>query len=396
MARAIVLLMDSFGLGASLDAEKFGDQGADTFGHIYEASANSLALPNLFRLGLFHAHLASTGKRLGQINYEIQPKAAFGYAVEQSHGKDTPSGHWEIAGVPVMFDWGYFSKPENCFPEALLNDFIAEAKLPGILGNCHASGTEIIERLGEQHIQTGKPIVYTSADSVFQIAAHEAHFGLERLYEISLIARKLVDAYQIGRVIARPFIGEVGHFVRTANRKDYSTPPPAPTLLELFKQSGGEVVALGKVGDIYAHQGISREIKAPDNMALFDETLKVLQEQGTNQLIFTNFVDFDSSYGHRRNVSGYAQALAAFDARLPELEALLKKDDLAIITADHGCDPTFPGSDHTREHIPVLAFGPHIQPGFIGRRDSFADIGQTIAKFLGITPLQHGVEFKTF
>lgn len=404
MPRAVVLLLDSFGIGASLDAKKFGDEGADTFGHIHEAcyqtskhldaiQKNSLSIPVLTSLGLYHAHLASTGKRLAQVNYEIEPKALFGYAVEQSNGKDTPSGHWEIAGVPVRFDWGYFPNQTPSFPISLIDDFINQAHLSGILGNCHASGTTIIETLGEEHIRTGKPIVYTSADSVFQIAAHEHYFGLERLYQICKIARSLVDRYNVGRVIARPFIGEPGAFKRTPNRKDYSTPPPAPTLLDHMLKQHIEVIGIGKTGDIFAHQGFSREIKAPDNMALFDATLNVLRENHPNQFIFTNFVDFDSQFGHRRDIVGYANALEEFDKRLPEIINILRDDDIIIMTSDHGCDPSFPGSDHTREHIPVLVYGPKIVPQFIGRRDSFADIGQSIARWFNMNLLDEGCSF---
>lgn len=404
MSRAFVLLLDSFGIGASLDAKRFGDIGADTFGHIAErcASGNAdvagirqgrLHIPNLTRLGLAYAALASTGKRLDGIDYDIEPQGCYGYAVEQSLGKDTPSGHWELAGVPVEFEWGYFPPEYPSFPEKLIQAFCIQGKLPGVLGNCHASGTEIIARLGEQHIKTGKPILYTSADSVFQIAAHEEYFGLQRLYELCDIARKLVDEYNIGRVIARPFIGEVGNFIRTANRKDLSTAPPAPTLLEQLCDQGGTVYAVGKTGDIYAHKGVSEVIKGDGNMALFDATVMLQITAPEKSLVFTNFVDFDSKFGHRRDVAGYAKALEELDARLDNFMQQMRPDDLAIITADHGCDPTWPGSDHTREHIPVLAFGPKIKTEFIGRRDSFADVGQSIASHLKIKPLQFGNSF---
>lgn len=262
-----------------------------------------------------------------------------------------------------------------------------------MLGLKHASGTEIIDELGQEHINTGKPILYTSGDSVFQIAAHEKHFGLEKLYQLSEIARKLVDKYQIGRVIARPFIGEVGHFERTANRRDYATPPPNPTLLDHLKAADHEVIAIGKVADIYAHQGITQTIKAKDNMDIFDKTLDAMKNAPDGSLVFANFVDFDSLFGHRRDVQGYAQALEAFDKRLPELDKILKEGDMVVITADHGCDPTREGSDHTREHIPLLAYGPGISTAFTGRRDTFADIGQGIAKHLGIDPLKFGLPF---
>jgi len=276
----------------------------------------------------------------------------------------------------------------------LIDRLIAEGNLPGVLGNCHASGTAIIDELGEEHIASGAPIIYTSADSVFQIAAHETHFGLEHLYAVCQVARELVDAWNIGRVIARPFAGDApGEFIRTADRRDYTTPPPSPTLLDQLKDCGGEVITVGKVFDIFAGQGVSRSVKASGNMALFDATLDALHEAGDRSLIFTNFVDFDMLYGHRRDVAGYAGAMEALDKRLPELLDMLVPGDLVIATADHGCDPTAPGHDHTREHVPVLAFGPDVAPVTLGRRGSFADMGQTLAEHLGLTPLDSGKSF---
>jgi phosphopentomutase len=402
--RVCILLMDSFGIGASLDAACYGDAGANTFVHIHETCARGegdkaglrqgpLTLPNLAKIGLYHAALASWGRRFVELSTFADPVGYYGYAVEQSLGKDTPSGHWEIAGVPVTFEWGYFPDQPLCFPKKLIDAFIEHTGVPGVLGEKHASGTTILDELGEEHIRSGKPIVYTSADSVFQIAAHEETFGLDRLYEICEIARELVDEYQIGRVIARPFVGQPGSFKRTGNRKDYATLPPAKTLLDYLKDAGREVIAIGKIADIYAHQGITQTVKADGNMALFDATLAAMKTAPEGSLVFTNFVDFDSSYGHRRDVIGYAQALEAFDARLPELDAVLKPDDLVVIAADHGCDPTFPGTDHTREHIPVLVYGSGLSGRFIGRRDTFADIGQSIAQHLGLDNLSHGLSF---
>lgn len=402
--RVCILLMDSLGIGASLDAHRYGDEGANTFAHIALACKHGsadkvgvrqgpLEIPYLASVGLYHAALAASGTKVVDLGSLPEPRGYYGYAVEQSLGKDTPSGHWELAGVPVMFDWGYFPNTVPCFPKELIERFIDLAQLPGVLGNKHASGTTIIEELGEEHLRTGKPIVYTSADSVFQIAAHEQHFGLERLYEISIIARQLVDEYHIGRVIARPFVGSLGAFQRTGNRRDYATLPPAPTLLDDLKEAGREVIAIGKVSDIYAHQGPTQSIKADGNMALFDATLAAMSTAPEGSLIFCNFVDFDSSFGHRRDLIGYAKALEDFDRRLPELEAVLGPNDRVVIAADHGCDPTFPGSDHTREHIPVLFYGPGLGSQFIGRRDSFADIGQSIAEHLAIKPLSHGISF---
>ena len=310
-----------------------------------------------------------------------------------SKGKDTPSGHWEMAGVPVFFDWGYFPRTIPCFPNDLTNALIEQGKLPGILGNCHASGTEIIAELGDEHMKSGKPIVYTSADSVFQIAAHEETFGLDRLYALCDIARELVDPLEIGRVIARPFVGENGNFTRTANRKDLAVPPPEPTLLDKLTETGRQVISIGKIGDIFAHQGTGEIVKAAGNMALMDATIDAMARAKDGSLIFTNLVDFDQSFGHRRDIAGYARALEEFDARLPELHTALKEGDIAILTADHGCDPTWPGTDHTREAVPIIAFGKGIQGRSIGERDSFSDIGQSIAQHLGLPPLAHGKSF---
>ncbi|MCE8021805.1 phosphopentomutase [Halomonas sp. MCCC 1A11036] len=404
MTRAIVLVLDSFGIGGAPDAVDFGDAGADTLGHIAAACARGqcdnairqgpLALPNLGRLGLFHAHRESTGAWTEGVEVPAEVIGAYGHAREISSGKDTPSGHWEIAGVPVRFDWGYFFDLEDSFPPELLQALEREAGLPGVLGNCHASGTEIIARLGEEHMASGKPIVYTSGDSVFQIAAHEETFGLERLYALCETARRLLEPYNIGRVIARPFVGaSAADFTRTANRRDYSVEPPAPTVLQKLESDGGEVIAIGKIADIYAHCGVTRTIKASGHDALMDATLAALEETGERSLVMTNFVDFDTLYGHRRDVTGYAAALEAFDARLSELLAKLRDDDLLVITADHGCDPTWHGSDHTRERVPVLALGAGLASGSLGARDTFADIGQSLASHLGLSPMDDGTSF---
>lgn len=398
MGRAIIAVLDSFGIGATADADRFGDEGADTFGHVAAARAASadgpLQLPSLAKLGLFHAGRDSTGDFAAGADEDVEVIGAYGFAEELSSGKDTPSGHWEIAGVPVLFDWGYFTGKENTFPRELLDELIERANLPGVLGNCHSSGTTIIAELGDEHVRTGKPIVYTSADSVFQIACHEEAFGLERLYELCDIARELVDKYNIGRVIARPFVGEdAASYVRTGNRRDLTTPPHADTLLDKLVADGGEVISVGKIADIYAHQGISRKIKATGNAALFDATLDALRDAGDRTIVFTNFVDFDMLYGHRRDVPGYATALEYFDARLPELLAMMQPDDVLVICADHGCDPTWEGSDHTREHIPVLVYGEQVKPGPLGKRESFADIGQSLASFFGLEPMDYGTSF---
>ena len=397
MARAIILVLDSFGIGATADADRFGDVGSDTFGNIARVRAESgrpLALPNLAKLGLFHAGAESTGKFAAGGNADVEVVGAYGHAAELSSGKDTPSGHWEIAGLPVLFDWGYFTDKTDTFPSELLDELIARADLPGVLGNCHASGTTIIAELGDEHVRTGKPIVYTSADSVFQIACHEEAFGLDRLYALCDIARELVDDYNIGRIIARPFVGDgPDTYARTGNRRDLTTPPHAPTVLDKLVEKGGDVISIGKIADIYAHQGITKKVKASGNEALFDATLDVVRTAGDNSIIFTNFVDFDMLYGHRRDVEGYAAALEYFDQRLPEILELMQDDDLLVLCADHGCDPTWHGSDHTREHIPVLAYGKMVEAGSLGRRDTFADIGQSLATHFGLAPMDYGTSF---
>jgi len=402
MKRAIILILDSLGIGAAADAPQFGDAGSNTLGHIaMEAEAGRadkgrsgpLQLPNLSKMGLGHACQLSSGYFPAGMD-RAAPLAAYGYARELSSGKDTPSGHWEIAGVPVLFDWGYFLDKENSFPQPLLDEIVATAGLPGYLGNCHASGTEILDRLGEEHMRSGKPIFYTSADSVFQIASHEETFGLERLYQLCQIARAALEPYNIGRVIARPFLGEgKGGFVRTGNRKDLALPPPAATVLQKLADAGGQVVSIGKIADIYAHVGITAKHKATGFDQIWDATLAAMRDTPERSIIMANFVDFDSSYGHRRDVAGYARALEEFDRRLPEVMAALQPDDILILSADHGCDPTWPGSDHTREHIPVLCYGHAVRPGSIGERATFADIGQSMASHLGLSAMDYGTSF---
>jgi phosphopentomutase len=399
--RAIILVLDSFGIGAAPDAAAFGDAGADTLGHIAEACAagradrpgrraGRLHVPNLVRWGLGKAAALSRGSVPEGLEGEAIT-GAYGCAAETSRGKDTPSGHWEIAGCPVAFDWGYFPRTQPCFPPELIARLVREFDLPGILGDKHASGTEIIAELGEEHIRSGKPICYTSADSVFQIAAHETHFGLDRLYRLCVRAKELLEPLNIGRVIARPFVGEdAAGFRRTAHRRDYTTPPPAETLLDRLTAAGGAVWSVGKIADIFAHRGITHRLKGENNAALFDATLAALDQAGDRALVFANFVDFDMLHGHRRDIPGYAAALEEFDRRLPELEAVLRPGDLVLATADHGCDPTWRGTDHTREFVPVLFCGPEVKAGSLGRRASFADMGQTLARHLGLAPLAHG------
>ncbi len=401
MSRALLLVLDSFGCGAAPDAAAFGDAGADTLGHIAEACAAGLCDIAGLRSGLLHMpYLDSLG--LGSIAQASSgvlpqgfslgaPKGAWGYAIERSQGKDTPSGHWEIAGAPADFAWGYFPDTDPAIPETLVAALVREGKLPGVIGNVHASGTAIIEQYGAEHLRTGKPIIYTSVDSVLQIAAHEETFGRERLYELCLIARKLCDALHIGRIIARPFTGDSpATFKRTPYRRDFSMPPAQGSILDRAAEAGRAIVSIGKIGDIFAHRNTGLEIKGRDDLDLFDKTVAALGSLPDGGLIFANYVDLDTDFGHRRNVAGYAAGLERFDARMPALLAALQPGDLCILTADHGNDPTWPGTDHTREHVPVLAFGPGIAPVALGARQTFADMGASLAHHLGLPQTQSG------
>lgn len=397
MAKAIILVMDSFGVGSAPDAEKFGDAGANTFANIARAFARAkdrqLQLPTLAKLGLVKAGFAASSE-LAAVADTSPLIGAYGYARELSSGKDTPSGHWEIAGVPVLFDWGYFTAKTQSFPPSLLDELIRRTGVPGILGNCHASGTDILVRLGDEHCQSGMPICYTSADSVFQVAAHETHFGLERLYAFCEVARELLDEYNIGRVIARPFLGDAAaNYARTGNRRDYSVLPPAPTLLDKLTQAGGTVVSIGKIADIYAHQGISKAVKANGIPQLMEKTLAEYKAAADQTLIFTNLVDFDQNFGHRRDAVGYGEALELFDGILADMLPQLSEDTLLLLTADHGCDPTWIGTEHTREYVPVLMYKPNINAVALGERESFADMGQTLADYFGLAPLAAGTSF---
>jgi len=404
MPRVILCVLDSVGIGGAPDAADFGDQGANTVLHIAQQCAGGggdrqglrhgpLKVPNLDKLGLGAAVELSAG--VVPPGMDNDPQAGvWGVGREISIGKDTPSGHWEIAGLPVPFAWGYFPETEPSFPEDLIKKVVAEAGLPGILGNKHASGTAIIEELGEEHVKTGKPICYTSVDSVFQIAAHESHFGLERLYELCKIVFKYTEPMRIGRVIARPFTGDAEQgFTRTGNRRDFAMDPPGEILLDRVKAAGRRVFAIGKISDIYAGRGVTHKIKVSGNMNLFDATLEAMEMAPDGALVMTNFVDFDSEYGHRRDVPGYAAALEAFDARIPQLISRLLADDLLLLTADHGNDPTFKGTDHTREQIPILMFSQSLAPFSVGLRTTFADIGQSVAKWLSLPPGRYGASF---
>lgn len=400
MSRGFLIVMDSVGIGGAPDAATYGDVGSDTLGHIAEACADGrgdghgrtgpLAIPVLRSLGLGAAHRGAAGTEPPGLQAAAAASGAWGHAVEASRGKDTPSGHWELAGVPIAFDWTYYPVTVPAFPPDFTAALVHEAGLPGVLGDCHASGTEIIARLGEEHVRTGKPILYTSADSVVQIAAHEQAFGLERLYDLCRIARRLVPD-TVGRVIARPFVGtSAADFARTGNRKDLAVPPPSPTLLERHAEAGGTVISIGKIGDIFAHRGTGEQVKASGHPALWDALLDAADKAPDNALVVVNFVDFDSLWGHRRDVAGYAAELEAFDRRLPDFLGRLRPGDLAVLTADHGNDPTWPGTDHTREQVPVLMTGPAAPRGDLGQL-AFADVGATLAEHLGLPPGAHGV-----
>ncbi len=405
MPRAVLIVLDSVGCGGAADAHLYGDAGSDTLGHIAQACAagrgdraglraGPLALPNLDALGLGLACETSTGRLPPGLTQPARPRGLFGHAVETAPGKDTPSGHWELAGAPARSPWGYFPDTRPSFPAELTQAIIAAGELPGILGDRHASGTQIIEEFGEEHMRSGRPIVYTSVDSVLQIAAHEETFGLERLYDLCRIVRRLVDPLNIGRVIARPFLGKyAGDFRRTPRRKDFAMPPPDGNILQRASEAGRQVITVGKIGDIFAHRCTGEEAKGASNMQHVDLTLAAMARLADGGFCFVNLVDFDTDHGHRRDVPGYAACLEQFDARLPELEAALRPGDVMILTADHGNDPTWPGTDHTREHVPVLAFGPGLAPRAIGARASFADVGQSIAAHLRLPPTQKGASF---
>lgn len=400
MPRAIIIVLDSVGCGAAPDAAAYGDMGADTLGHIAARCAagdadqdglrrGPLRLPHLCGLGLGSAAALASGQLPPGLT-EAPPDASFGIAVERSAGKDTPSGHWEIAGTPVPFAWGYLPDEVPCVPPALRAALIAQGNVPGLLGERRDSGTAIIDALGAEHVQSGSPIVYTSADSVLQIAAHEEHFGLERLYALCRVARRLCDPLMIGRVIARPFVGEAGTFQRTANRRDYAIPPPEGTLFQRCAEAGRPVVSIGKTADIFAHRFTGEERKGSSNADNAQWIVDTLGTATDGTLIFANLVDFDSLYGHRRDVAGYAACLEAFDGLLPRILGVLRDDDLLVVTADHGNDPTAPGTDHTREVVPVLARCPAHGSMSIGRRASFADVGATAAWHLGLPPTPAG------
>ena len=381
--RVCLMVLDSAGIGEMPDAAAWGDAGADTLGHILDS--RKVDLPNLQKLGLGNirplAHLPAIENPIG----------SYGKCTLKSNGKDTTTGHWEMAGI--VLEKAFPTFPDG-FPPEIIDEFVAKAKVPGVLGNIPASGTEIIKSLGEEHVRTGKPIVYTSADSVFQIAAHEEVIPVERLYEICEIARDILDGdAKVGRVIARPFTGTVAdNFMRTENRHDYAVPPPSENLLPLLSSSGLDVVCIGKIASIYDSVGVTQDLTAKNNNQAIDQTINALNAE-SHGLIFSNLVDFDMLYGHRRDTEGYARALEHFDGLLPDILDAMRSDDLLIITADHGNDPTAPGSDHTREFAPLLVYGKNAKSGVnLGTRGSLADIGQTIAENFGVS-LNDGVSF---
>ena len=378
MARAFLVVMDSVGCGGAPDAADFGDAGANTLGHIHAACWGPGALPHLAGLGLWEAVALASGYHAGK----VAVSGLWGAATEASRGKDTPSGHWELAGVPVPWDWTYFPVAFPAFPPDLVAEVCRLAGVGGVLGNCHASGVPIIDELGAEHLRTGWPICYTSADSVFQIAAHEGAFGLQRLLDLCAAIAPRLHAMKVGRVIARPFVGSVTDgFTRTANRHDYAMMPPAPTLLNRVQDAGGQVIAIGKIGDIFSMSGIDTLHKGADDAALFEHLLAAQLAAPAGSLTFANFVEFDSLYGHRRDVAGYARALEWFDAAVGRFLAAMQPGDLAIFTADHGNDPTWKGTDHTRERVPVLVAGAGSGSlGLIG----FTDVAGLVARHLGI------------
>lgn len=372
--RITLIVLDGAGIGAMPDAPEWGDAGSDTFGHICES--RQLQLPNLRSLGLGNI------RPLAGVAKIEKPRGSYGKCALKSNGKDTTTGHWEMAGI--ILERAFPTYP-NGFPPSVIDEFIARTGVPGILGNIPASGTEIIKELGAEHVKTKKPIVYTSADSVFQIAAHEEVIPLGRLYEICEIARDLLRGeHEVGRVIARPFLGQPGSFYRTENRHDYAVPPPRENLLPLLSDNGLDVVSIGKIASIYDSEGVTQDLTAKNNEQSIDQTIKALKDE-TRGLIFSNLVDFDMLYGHRRDTEGYARALEHFDSRWPEIEDAMGDGDLLMITADHGNDPTYPGTDHTREYAPLIVYGKKAQAAVnLGTRSSLADIGRTIADNFGL------------
>lgn len=382
--RVFLIVMDSVGIGALPDAERYGDSGSDTLGNIAQTQGG-LRLPMLEKLGL--GHIAP----IVGIDASNVASASYGKMAELSLGKDTTSGHWEMAGVPLF---QAFPTYPNGFPEELIDTF-REVTGKEVLGNCVASGTAIIAELGEEHIRTGKPIVYTSADSVFQIAAHEDVIPLPELYEICHLTREkvCVGDHAVGRIIARPFIGENGSFTRTSNRHDYSLQPPSATLLDDMKEAGFDVIGIGKIADIFAHRGLTETILTKSNEHGMDETIRMARTWNGQGLVMTNLVEFDSLYGHRNDVAGYKKALESFDKQLAIMLDALTEDDLLLVTADHGCDPTTVSTDHSREYVPILAYCKNRCGVDLGVRESFADVSATIRENFSLDKGTYGTSF---
>ncbi len=400
MARAFLVVLDSVGCGGAPDAAEFGDAGANTLAHIAQACAagraedgrsGPLQVPVLDGLGLGAAIRLASGAATPGL--DARPTGLWGAATEVSRGKDTPSGHWELAGVPVPWDWTYFPKEIPAFPSDLVAQVCALAGTEGVLGNCHAAGIPIVTELGAEHLRTGWPICYTSADSVFQIAAHEEAFGLERLHRLCADLAPVLHEMRVGRVIARPFVGDAAKgFSRTGNRRDYAIAPPTPTLCDWVQGAGGKVHAVGKISDIFSGRGIDHVYKGKDDLALFEQFLALMGDAQANSLTFCNFVEFDSLYGHPRDVAGYARALEQFDRVAGQALARLRAGDMLVVTADHGNDPTAPGTDHTRERVPVLVAGRGA--GEIGHC-AFSDVAASIAHHLGVPAQGPGRSFLT-
>lgn len=397
MARAFLIVMDSVGAGGAPDAASFGDEGACTLGHIAAECAagradrgrsGPLRMPHLDALGLGEAVRLASGAAME--GFSAVPLGLWGAAQEVSRGKDTPSGHWELAGVPVPWDWTYFPDTVPAFPPDLVAEVCRLAGTEGILGNCHASGVPIIEEHCAEHLRTGWPICYTSADSVFQIAAHEEAFGLERLLKLCADLAPYLHAMKVGRVIARPFIGGPGNFKRTANRRDFAIAPPAPTLLDWVAGAGRATHGIGKIGDIFSMRGVGKLWKGKSDADLFKHLVRLGAEAEPGSLTFANFVEFDTLYGHPRDVPGYARALEWFDAQVPRFLSQLRPGDLAIFTADHGNDPTWSGTDHTRERVPVVGWG--VGAKAVGVR-GFVDVGASVAAHLGVAAQGPGRSF---
>ncbi len=397
MARGIIIVLDSLGIGGAPDAKHFKDQGSNTLANIAlycnlglaeNGRSGKLKIPNLVSLGIYNATFVSSGVKLDGLKLE---QGTFAAATSCSFGKDTPSGHWELMGLPVNWHWHYFKKRVPVFPKRSIDRIISEAGLNGILGNCHASGTKIIDHLGHKHMETGMPIFYTSTDSVVQVAAHEEVFGLKKLYDLCMVTAGVFQPMGVCRIIARPFLGGITEdFFRTLNRKDFPVSPSGDTLCDLISQSGAKCYGIGKIGDIFNRKGITTFKEGETDLNLFNAIIDCMDFAQEGDLIFANLVEFDSKFGHRRDVSGYARALENFDKELPNLLSKMDSDDLLIITADHGNDPTAPGSDHTRERVPVLFHGKKNKNGNIGLI-SFSDVGQTMAEHLGIKSLKYGL-----